>query len=97
MILVTGATGFVGQRIVHALRSENRPVRCLVRNRSRASRLEALGCELAAGDVTDAESLARAVSGCDVVIHLVAIIAGSPEDFERVMTRGTREIGRAHV
>jgi NADH dehydrogenase len=92
MILVTGGTGFVGSRIVHALRTENRDVRCLVRDPERAGQLEAWGCELVQGDVTDAGSLARAVEGCEAVIHLVAIITGKPEDFDRVMTQGTRDL-----
>ena len=92
MILVTGATGFVGQRIVHALRAEGQEVRCLVRSSKRARMLEAWGCELVIGDVTDPESLVPAVSGCDAVVHLVAIIAGRPQDYERVMTRGTLNV-----
>jgi uncharacterized protein YbjT (DUF2867 family) len=92
VILVTGGTGFVGSRIVHALRTENRPVRCLVRNPERAGQLSAWGCELVQGDVTDAESLKRAVDGAEAVIHLVAIITGKPEEFDRVMTRGTESL-----
>ena len=92
MILVTGGTGFIGQRVVHALRAEGREVRCLVRSRARGAALEGLGCKLALGDVSDPESLHQAVTGCDVVVHLVAIIAGRPEDFERVMVQGTRDL-----
>jgi NADH dehydrogenase len=92
VILVTGGSGFVGSRIVHALRAENRPVRCLVRSRQRAAQLEAWGCELVEGDVTDRNSLVQAVAGCDTVVHLVAIIMGRPEEFERVMTRGTEDL-----
>jgi NADH dehydrogenase len=92
VILVTGATGFVGQRIVHALRAQDRPVRCLVRSSTRARTLEAWGCEIAVGDVTDPASLVPAVSGCDALIHLVAIIAGRPADFDRVMSQGTRNV-----
>jgi uncharacterized protein YbjT (DUF2867 family) len=92
VILVTGGTGFIGSKIVHALRAEDRPVRCLVRNPARAGQLTAWGCELAEGDVTDAGSLRRAVEGCDAVIHLVAIIAGKPVAFERVMSQGTRDL-----
>ena len=92
MILVTGGTGFVGSKIVHALRGEDRRVRCLVRNPERAGQLRAWGCELAEGDVTDAESLTRAVDGADALIHLVAIIVGKPEEFERLMTRGTESL-----
>ena len=92
MILVTGGTGFVGPKVVHALRAEGRDVRCLVRESSDTAQLEHWGCELATGDVTDAASLRRAVEGCDTVVHLVAIILGKPEDFERVMTQGTRDL-----
>jgi uncharacterized protein YbjT (DUF2867 family) len=95
VILVTGGTGFVGPKIVHRLRAEDRPVRCLVRDPERATTLASWGCELAKGDVTDPESLRRAVDGCDVVVHLVALIQGKPEDFERVMTQGTRELVKA--
>ena len=92
MILVTGATGFIGPKIVHALRAEDRAVRCLVRSPGRAAQLGSWGCELAEGDVTDAESLRRAVDGCSAVIHLVAIIQGEPADFERLMIRGTEDL-----
>jgi uncharacterized protein YbjT (DUF2867 family) len=95
MILVTGGTGFVGSRIVHALRTEGRPVRCLVRKPERAAQLDAWGCELVRGDVTDPGSLARAVDGVDAIVHLVAIITGKPEEFERVMTRGTESLAAA--
>jgi NADH dehydrogenase len=91
-ILVTGATGFVGPTIVHALRAENRDVRALVRRPERGERLTGWGVELAAGDVTAPESLASAARGCTHVIHLVALIRGRPADFERVMTQGTRNV-----
>jgi NADH dehydrogenase len=92
MILVTGGTGFVGSKVVHALRTEERDVRCLVRRPARAGTLKTWGCELAAGDVTDPASLKEAVAGCDAVVHLVGIIAGKPTDFERVMIGGTRNL-----
>ena len=92
MILVTGGTGFVGPKVVHELRAQGHEVRCLVRDRRRGSKLEAWGCELAVGDVTDAASLRQAVRGCDVVVHLVAILVGSNRDFEQVMEQGTRDL-----
>ena len=94
MILVTGGTGFVGRSVVGALRGEGRDVRLLVRNpgSDAARALAGQGCELAHGDVTDAESLSRAVAGCDTVVHLVAIPTGSADTFERVMIRGTRDL-----
>jgi uncharacterized protein YbjT (DUF2867 family) len=95
VILVTGGTGFVGPSIVHRLRAEDRPVRCLVRDPDRADTLAAWGCELARGDVTDRDSVRRAVEGCEVVVHLVAIIQGKPEQFERIMVQGTWNVVEA--
>ena len=77
---------------MHALRARDVPVRALVRERRRGANLAAWGAELVEGDVTDPGSLRRAVAGCDVVVHLVAIIVGRPADFERVMARGTQDL-----
>jgi NADH dehydrogenase len=92
MILVTGASGFVGSHVVHALRQSDRPVRSLVRSRRKAARLEALGSELAEGDMTDAASLRRAVEGVDTILHLVAVRQGAEERFERIMIQGADDL-----
>lgn len=94
MILVTGGNGFVGPKIVRALRERDLPVRALVRrpgDRSAAT-LAAWGSELVQGDMTDAESLRRATEGAEVVVHLVAIRQGSDDDFRQVMEQGTRDL-----
>src|SRR5258708_13526090 len=91
-VLVTGATGFVGPHVVHALRARELPVRALVRDPKRAGRLTAWGVELAEGDVTDPESLREAFAGVDTVVHLVAIIKGSRGAFERIMVQGSRNV-----
>jgi uncharacterized protein YbjT (DUF2867 family) len=92
MILVTGGTGFVGRHIVRRLRDEGRDVRVLARAPERARDLEALGVELVEGDVTDPAGLRRAVEGSDAIIHLVAVRQGKREQFERVMSAGTRDL-----
>jgi uncharacterized protein YbjT (DUF2867 family) len=92
MILVTGATGFVGPKVAHALRAAGADVRALVRDRSRGKTLEVWGCELAEGDVTNADSVRRAAEGCEAVVHLVAIRQGRPEQFQRIMVQGTRNL-----
>src|SRR5258708_9568395 len=91
-VLVTGATGFVGPHAVHTLRARELPVRALVRDPQRASRLASWGADLMQGDVTDLTSMCGGVSGVDRVVHLVAIIKGSRADFERVMAQGTRDL-----
>lgn len=93
MILVTGGTGFVGTKVVHALRAEGGAVRVLARRPEKQEQLRAWGCEVVPGDVTDAESLRRAVEGCESVVHLVALPPfSSPAAIERVMTQGTRDL-----
>jgi NADH dehydrogenase len=87
-ILVTGGTGFVGSRVVHALRAEGRDLRMLVRQGSAA----APGIEHVTGEVGDPDSLAAAVEGCTHVVHLVAIIKGRPQEFHTVMAEGTRSL-----
>jgi len=90
VILLTGGSGFVGGHVVHELRGRQLPVRCLVRDPSKASKLAGWGCELVQGDVIDPESLRRAVAGCNTVIHLVAIRQGREGQFQRIMVDGTR-------
>jgi uncharacterized protein YbjT (DUF2867 family) len=91
-VLVTGGTGFVGPKVVHALRAQGREVRALVRRPDQATNLAAWGAELVTGDVTDPASLRAAADGCTHVVHLVAILKGSPSDFHRVMTQGTANL-----
>jgi NADH dehydrogenase len=93
MILVTGATGFVGRRVVRALASGGHAVRALVHTESSARVLPARDVELARGDVLDPQSLRRACEGVDSIIHLVAIVreVGS-RTFRRVNHEGTRDL-----
>jgi uncharacterized protein YbjT (DUF2867 family) len=92
LILVTGAAGFVGGHVVHALRAANSDVRALVREPRKAGRLEAWGVNLVEGDMTDPASVRRAVEGCDTVVHLVAIRQGREQQFQRVMVDGARDL-----
>jgi len=93
--LVTGATGLVGYNIVAALLQRRRKVRALVRSLEKGRRLLPLDCKLVRGDVTDRDSVERAMAGCGVVYHA----AGFPEQwmkntdiFERVNVGGTRNM-----
>ena len=92
VILVTGGTGFVGGHVVAALRRAGKQVRCLVRDVRRAALPELAGCALVEGDMTDPGSLASAVEGTECIVHLVAIRQGKPEQFERIMSQGTRDL-----
>jgi uncharacterized protein YbjT (DUF2867 family) len=92
VILVTGGSGFVGSHVVHALRAQDRPVRVLVRDPKKGGTLASWGVELVPGDMTDRDSVKRAVEGCDAVVHLVAVRQGKPETFRQVMIEGTQAL-----
>jgi NADH dehydrogenase len=92
-VLVTGAAGFIGSRLVRRLLEAGRPVRALVRDAANAEALN--GAEVVEGDVTKPETLGAAVAGADAVVHLVAILQGKPEDFARVIGDGTRNVVEA--
>ncbi|MEX0673480.1 MAG: complex I NDUFA9 subunit family protein [Gaiellaceae bacterium] len=95
MILVTGATGFIGPKVVHALRARGLPVRALVRDRAKGRQLEAWGAELAEGDVRRPDTLWSAVQGCEAVVHLVSVRTGRQRHFDAIMSQGTRDLAEA--
>ena len=68
MILVTGATGRVGEQIVRTLCRLKLPVRSLVRKGSEYYWLNDSGCQFFFGDLRDPESLSRALSGCRFLV-----------------------------
>jgi uncharacterized protein YbjT (DUF2867 family) len=98
MILVTGGTGFVGSHIVKRLALEKIKTRCLVRNGSNVKRLKEPGIELSYGDLTDKESLKKALDGVETVIHLIGIIVERKcATFELIHTQGTRALVEACI
>ena len=91
-VLVTGATGFTGGHLARRLAADGVAVRALVRNPHVAA--PALpGIELAAGDLTDAGSLARAVAGVDVVYNIAALYRAAGLD-DDALSRRQRDRGR---
>jgi len=90
--LVTGATGFVGAAVTRALLAEGWEVRVLVRGGSDRRNLAALAVEQAVGDLTDAQSLVRALDGCEAAFHVAAdyrLWAPRPEELYRTNVDGT--------
>ncbi len=84
-VLVTGGTGFVGTHVVNALLRRGHAVAVLAREPARAHNRYNKPVEIAAGNVLDPTSLARALAGRDAVAHLVGIIAERGEQtFDRM-------------
>ncbi|MCS6562594.1 NAD-dependent epimerase/dehydratase family protein [Curtobacterium flaccumfaciens] len=91
-VLVTGASGFLGQATAAAVRDAGHEVRTFQRRPSGVP-----GVQDVAGTMTDDAAIARAVDGVEAVVHLAAKVslAGDPADFARVNIEGTRSLLRA--
>jgi uncharacterized protein YbjT (DUF2867 family) len=82
-VLVTGATGFTGSRVVPLLLENGYEVRCFVRETSDRSPLSALGVEWATGDLSNPESLTAALRGVDALVNIASLGSGHAESIIR--------------
>ena len=91
--LVTGASGFIGRRLVMELVRRGHETACLVRPTSKTAPLRDLPVEFVLGDLGDAASLVHAVKGRDHIFHLAGVIqaVGGPA-FETANVMGTRNL-----
>jgi dihydroflavonol-4-reductase len=90
---VTGATGFLGSHVARALADQGADLRLLVRATSNLKNLQGLKAETAIGDLRDAGSLQKAMSGCDTVFHVAAdyrLWVRDPEEMYKSNVEGTR-------
>ena len=97
-VLVTGASGFVGSAVVRALLAAGYPVRALVRPASPRANLATLPIEIVEGDMRDAESVARAMSGVRYVMHVAAdyrLWSPDRDEIRRNNVAGTRTVMEA--
>ena len=97
-VLVTGATGFLGNWLVKRLVHDGHHVRILKRASTPLEELEALSIEVATGDVTHLESVEKACVGVDTVFHLAGLIAYSRaqrDAMDKVNIGGTANVLQA--
>jgi dihydroflavonol-4-reductase len=95
---VTGATGFVGSHVAHALASKGAGLRLLVRASSRRENLEGLNGEIVVGDLLEPGSFKLALQDCEIVFHVAAdyrLWVRDPEAMYRANVEGTRALIRA--
>jgi nucleoside-diphosphate-sugar epimerase len=92
-VLVTGATGFIGGRLVERLIVEQgAEVRVLVRNLAAAARLARFPVTVLRGDITSTPDLAVAIQGCDAVFHCAYGTSGSQKHRAYINREGTRRV-----
>jgi len=95
MELVTGATGYVGGRLVDRLLDEARPVRALARHAGRLPDRD--GVEPAIGDVLTGDGIRAALEGCSTAYYLVHSMEAGDEDFAARDRRAARTFADAAV
>src|ERR1017187_2144077 len=94
LILVTGATGYIGGRLLAELAGRSYRVRCLARRPEHLRQRVPVGVEVIAGDVFDAKSLGTALAGVVVAYYLVHSM-GSTGDFEEQDRQAAQNFGAA--
>lgn len=101
-VLVTGATGFLGQRLVRLLREDGVDVCCLVRPSSDVEPLRRTvgndlwnGVDVRAAELSNEEACREAMTGCTVVYHVAAGLSGSTSTLFLSSVIPTRRVMRA--
>jgi dihydroflavonol-4-reductase len=99
LAFVTGATGFLGSHVARVLAEQGAELRLLVRPTSDLRNLDGLNADRSAdrvvGDLRDAASIEKALSGCDVVFHVAAdyrLWVRDPDEMYRSNVEGTRSL-----
>ncbi|MFI8073635.1 SDR family oxidoreductase [Streptomyces sp. NPDC086033] len=94
-VLVVGATGSLGGKVVDELLGRGKNVRALVRPTTDASRLEKRGVEIARGDMLDLDSLVAAMTGADAVITTAAGYTRGGKNAHDIDTVGNANLAEA--
>ena len=95
LAFVTGATGFLGSHVARVLSEQGAGLRLLVRPTSDLRNIDGLNADRVVGDLRDAGSIEKTLSGCDVVFHVAAdyrLWVRDPAEMYRSNVEGTRSL-----
>src|SRR6266851_5000938 len=95
LAFLTGATGFLGSHVARVLAEQGAQLRLLVRPASDLRNLDGLPADRVVGDLRDAASIEKALSGCDVAFHVAAdyrLWVRDPDEMYRSNVEGTRSL-----
>ncbi|MGH7849391.1 MAG: SDR family NAD(P)-dependent oxidoreductase, partial [Thermodesulfobacteriota bacterium] len=93
--LVTGATGLLGSHIARKLAERGDKVRLLLRKTSKTINIDDLNAERVYGDVTDVDSIRKAIEGCDTIYHAAGIVSFKQADYKKmedINVKGTQNV-----
>ena len=96
-IFITGGTGFLGTHLIETLlgRDDQRAEDLILLSRRGDAAMEAMGCTVVRGDVTDTAAVGAAMEGCQYVFHAAGLVDRSPDALSKLMTvhvEGTRAV-----
>ena len=94
LLLIAGASGYVGGRLVRRLEEMSVPLRCLARDPDKLRPVIKESTQVAKGDVLDSPSLVAALQGVDTAYYLVHLMSGS-QDFEKEDRQAATNFGHA--
>ncbi|HET6671671.1 MAG TPA: NAD(P)H-binding protein, partial [Pyrinomonadaceae bacterium] len=94
LVLLTGATGYVGARLLPLLEEQPIRLRCLARNPEKLQSQVNAATEIVSGDVLDAHSLHRALAGVHTAYYLVHLMSSSA-DFQKDDRQAAINFGQA--
>ena len=94
LVLLTGASGYVGGRLLRALEADGRPLRCMARRPDHLRSRVAGGTEVVAGDVLDPQSLGEALRGVHTAYYLIHSM-GTSRDYAENDRRGAESFAKA--
>jgi nucleoside-diphosphate-sugar epimerase len=96
-VLITGATGFIGARLVELLVRKTSRIRIATSDLSHCARIARFPIELVKADLLSPKEMARAVEGCDVLFHLAYKFGGDINQQRQVNLDGTRALAEAFL